>query len=302
MTYVIYSQGIFAREIYDKEKIAGLFQSFPENSMNTRRLAGRIARSLCALGIAFGVQVAQAAPAWQINTNGTGLAGATPIATVAEVSGVGFVQLVPNLATGQISFIENGAYQLQQSASGGQDITVIYSVAGNLDNGLIPTFTSGSISLFADSNSDFGTAAGIYGANNGTPLASFSVTGGGLISANEVALQASLDAGSLLSGYLFDSNGKDMTDAALVTLKLVVKNQVANPDDLEVAEIICGLSAFPGPGCNGMPFFNADPFFFVKDGGYVSLSAVPEPGSMALFVAALGGLSVVRRHRLKTRN
>jgi len=149
---------------------------------------------------------------------------------------------------------------------------------------------------------DFGSAAGIYGANNGTPLASFSVIGGGFISANEIGLQASLDAGSLLRGYLFDGSGRDMIDAAQVTLNLVVKNEKATPDSLEIAEIVCGLSGFPGPGCNGMPFFNADPFFFVKDGGYVSLSAIPEPGSMALFVAALGGLSVVRRRRLQTRN
>jgi len=270
--------------------------------MNKSRLAGHLARSLCALGLAFGVQVAQAAPAWQINTSGSGLAGATPIATVAEVGGVGFVQVVPHPVTGQLSFIENGAYQLQQSGSGGQDITVLYSVAGNLSSMGIPSFTSGSISLFADSNRDFGSAAAIYGANNGTPLASFSVIGGGFISANEIGLQASLDAGSLLRGYLFDGSGRDMIDAAQVTLNLVVKNEKATPDSLEIAEIVCGLSGFPGPGCNGMPFFNADPFFFVKDGGYVSLSAIPEPGSMALFVAALGGLSLARRRRLQTRS
>nr|MBL8411036.1 flocculation-associated PEP-CTERM protein PepA [Dechloromonas sp.] len=271
--------------------------------MNKTQAVGRLARGLCAVGLAVGLQTAQAAPAWQINTNGSGLPGATPIAANANVSGVGFVQAGPNPANqSQYVFVEHGAYQLLNSSAngpfGGKDITVVYSVSGNLSAQMAPSFSNGNIKLFADSNLDFGSAAGNYGADNGTLLASFSVTGGGAVSNTAVALQAHLDPNSLLRGYLFDAYGNDMADARGVILDLIVNNQMGNPDNLQVSEIVCGLAGYTGAGCNNTPFSNMYPFaYFVEDGGTVALTAVPEPGSMALLGVALGGLSLIRRRK-----
>jgi hypothetical protein len=270
--------------------------------MNKLLAAGHLARGLGALGLALALQTAHAAPAWQINTDGSGLPGATPIAVSAKVSGVGFVQIGPDLANPQqFVFVEHGAYQLQNANAngpfGGKDITVLYSVSGSLSSQNVPSFSNGSIKLFADGNLDFGSAAGHYGADNGTPLASFSVTGGGALSPTAVGLQASLDPGSLLNGYLFDAYGNDMADASSVILDLIVNNRMGDPDDLQVSEIICGLAGHTGAGCNNTPFFNSPFAFFVEDGGTVALTAIPEPGSQALLGVALGGLSLIRRRK-----
>lgn len=275
--------------------------------MNTLRLAGHLARNLCALGFALGMHAANAAPAWQINTNGSGPGGATPVSAI-NVGGVGFVQIVPDaMQPWQYTFTEHGAYQLLQADQttpfGGQDITVSYSVTG-LGSFLDPMalhFTSGTISMFADAAFDFGSTNANFGSDNGTALGTFSIFGGGVTPLGLVTLQARLEANSLLRGYLFDADGSDLADAASVILNLGVYNQQATPNDLLVSEIACDLSNYRGPGCDGSTFVNSQMAFLVQDGGTVSLSVLPEPGSMALLLASLGGLSFARRRRMPPR-
>lgn len=263
--------------------------------MTQGRTANRIKQALCILALALTAPIAQAAPAWQINPSGLGVSGATAVSEVT-VGGVGFVQRQPTSET-DFTFIEHGAYRL--ALPGAQEITVVYSVAGN---GLFANlsalhFNTGSINLYADPNFDFASAAGIYGADNGTPLASFSIFAGGIASNGMVNLSARLDAGTLRSGYLFDAAGNDLANADNVLMQLGVSNQTTTPDALLLSEIVCGLAGYGGAGCNGNPYADSPFAFTVQDGGQMWLANVPEPATSGLLLAGLGLIPLATRRR-----
>lgn len=270
--------------------------------MSPEKSANGLIRHLSALALLCASQFAIASPAWQINTTGLGAGGATAVSSIA-VGGVGFVQILPEgPPSPDYTFIENGAYQLVQpngSPFGTNDITVTYAIggSGSFINPLALSFTSGVINLYVDSVFDFASAASNYGADNGTLLGSFSVLSGGMNTSGLVSLQARLDPGTLLAGYLFDAAGNDLSTAANVLLDLGIYNQVTTPTDLLVSEIVCGLANHGGANCLNTPFANSALAFTVADGGSVSLSVVPEPASLALLLAGLGLIPATTRLR-----
>lgn len=266
--------------------------------MPVSRPAPRIKPVFCMLALALFAHTAQAAPGWQINTSGQGLAGATAVSEV-QVGGVGFVQILPSSQT-DFSFIEQGAYRL--AMPGTQEITVTYSVIGSgiFANPFALHFDSGSINLFADPNFDFATDAYTYGADNGTFLGSFSIFDGGVTNTGMVKLGARLDIGSLLSGYFFDADGKDLANTGNILMQLGVFNETTTPDALLVSEIVCGLAGYPGAGCDGTPYANSPFAFTVRDGGTMTLSRVPEPGTIGLLMAGLGLIPLLGRRRRPT--
>lgn len=251
----------------------------------------------CALALAGCSLWAQAAPTWQINTAGTGPAGATALASL-DVAGVGFVQILPDANDPlAFTFIEHGAYRAVQADGttpfGGNDLTIRYMVGGSgsfLDPSVI-RFDSGNIELYSDPAFDFGTTAGNYGADNGTLVARLSVLGGGTAPGGLVTMEAAVIAGSLLPGYFFAADGTDFAALAKVVFSLGVFNQPTLPDALMVSEIICGMAGYAGPGCNGAEYVNTPLAFAVRDGGYVSVTAVPEPPTAGLAIAGLGLLA-----------
>lgn len=268
--------------------------------MTSPRSAKRLTQLLCVLALGLSSQFVQAAAEWQLNPAGTGLAGATRLSEL-DVGGVGYVQILPSSTdpTG-FTFIEHGAYQALQSDKstpfGTQDLTVTYTVMGS-GNSLGLSFTSGSINLYADRNFDFASATGSYGADNGSRIASFSVFGGGLNANGMVSVQANAVAGSMLAGYLFAADGSDLANRNNVQMNLAVFNQQTTPDSLLVAEVVCGMAGSTGAGCNGTPFVNTPFAYTVKDGGYATISAVPEPETVSMLLAGLGLISVVARRR-----
>lgn len=256
----------------------------------------RCITALAAAAAMLMAQSAAAAPIWQVNPLGTGLSGAAAL-SVADVGGVGFVQIIPNGdASGGFQFIEHGAYQLLQPGAGtafsGADLTVTYAVggSGSFLNPFALRFTSGSISLYADTNRDFATDAAHYGADNGTLIARFNVFDGGIDATGLVSVKALVNAGSLLAGYLFSERGVDLAGVSGTSIELGIFNQTTDPDPLLVAEIVCGLAGYAGPGCDGAPgeFANSPLAFTVRDGGFASvIASVPEPGSIVLLLAGL---------------
>ena len=272
--------------------------------VNTNRFTRWLSR--IALTLALAPLAAQATPAWQINTMGTGVSGAETVSSVT-VGGVGFVQIIPDAnMQGGFTFLEHGAYQLLSANGstpfGAQDITVAYTVLGggyfdNYGNMLALQFNSGSINLFVDATFDFATSAGNYGADNGTPLASFSIFGGGVDANRLASVNAQLIQGSLLAGYLFDANDQDLANADNVLMQLAIYNQPITPSTLQVSELVSGMAGSTGPGCDGSAFANTPFAFVVSDGGSLALSSVPEPGSLGLLLAGLVMIPVVAKRR-----
>lgn len=263
--------------------------------MSDSSAATRIKSALFTLATALFAHTAQAAPDWQINLSGQGIAGATAVSEV-QVGGVGFVEILPSSPT-DFTFVEHGAYRL--AMPGAQEITVTYSVIGSglFANPFALHFNSGSINLFADPGFDFATGAAHYGANNGSFLGSFSIFDGGVANTGMISLSARLDAGSLVSGYFFDAGGNDLANADNVLMQLGVFNETTAPDALLVSEIVCGLAGYAGPGCDGTPYANSPMAFTVRDGGAISLAAVPEPATSALLIAGLGLIPWAMRRR-----
>ena len=266
--------------------------------MNTKRAVLHIKQSLGALALVLGTQVAQASPAWQINPSGLGPVGATLVASQLPAGGVGFVQATPTSPT-TFDFFEYGAYRAVLAGPQAKEITVTYSVTGSGDflNPFALHFNTGQIKLFADVNFDFGSSTGVYRADNVISLGSFSVVDGGRMDNGLVRLNAQLDSGTLHSGYLLDGAGRDLSFARAALIELAIFNQVSVPDALVVDEIVCQLSGFAGPGCDGTPFSNSPFAFTVSDECMIALFSVPEPGSSALMMAGLGLIPLVRRRR-----
>lgn len=261
-------------------------------------LVGRWASALALLILP---QLALAAPAWQLNPAGTGLADAIAVSSLG-VAGAGFVQIAPDPATpAAFGFVEHGAYRAVTAAGstpfGSHELTVTYMTSGVgsfLDPGAL-RFGAGTIELFLDGALDFATATGHYGADNGTALARFSIFDGGMDATGLVTVQARLVSGSLSAGYLFDADGGDLATRNDVVMTLAVYNQTVTPDPLMIDEIVCGLAGHAGAGCDGTPYFNSPLAFTVQDGGFVTVGTVPEPGALALVLAGLGLLAPLRR-------
>jgi hypothetical protein len=256
---------------------------------------------------------------WVFNPAGTGFSAGQSINEYLDVNGNAFIQLTPTGGSG-FSFVEHAAFNISQADSNGMlfpityptgNITATFEAFGTGNFSGAFTFTGGTIKMYQNPTAgQYGSTAGMFGADLGNLIASFDVTpgGGGLVDGSgnpvgngQVTVLAKADAGDLHSGYFYRGNGNDLSMEDILSFAFTNANPVQKPNTGNmVSEIACQFSGFTGPGCGSGTYANAaGQYFFVSNNGQFKLAEVPEPGSLALFGIAMLGAGVVSRKRAK---
>ncbi len=273
---------------------------------------------VCAAAVAMSMGVAHAVPVlndWVFNPTGGGFAGGQTINEYLDVNGNAFIQINPTGGS-SFTFREHAVFNIVQADGNGDlfpvtypggNITAMFEATGTGNFSGAFTFSGGTIRMFQNpTNGQYGSAAGIFGANLGNEIAVFNVMagGGGLVDASgsptnngQVTVFARAEAGSLDAGYFFRENGDDLSLESIMAFAFTNANTIANPTDILVSEVACQYAGFTGAGCNGSDYTNGPGNFFIGGNGQFKLSEVPEPGSLALFGIALLGAGVVTRRR-----
>ena len=268
----------------------------------------------CAAAVAMSMGAAQAAPVlndWVFNPTGGGFAGGQQINEYLDVNGNAFIQINPTGGS-SFSFQEHAVFNILQADSNGQplssNISATFEATGTGNFSGAFTFTGGTIRMYQNPVNQYGSTAGIYGADQGNLIAEFNVMagGGGLVDASgsptnngQVTVLAQAARGSLDAGYFFRENGDDLSHESVMAFAFTNANTVGEPTDRLVDEVACQYANFTGAGCNGTDYANTSGYFFVSNNGQFKLAEVPEPGSLALFGIAMLGAGVVSRKRAK---
>jgi hypothetical protein len=263
-----------------------------------------IKHTLSALALSLAVIPATGSAAflnnWYYDADGAGAGAATQIAEYWDIVGPSYVKNTFTSPT-NFTFQEWGAFVSSSYDGGnpypaGRQTTGLLSTngVGSLSGGI--SFTSGLLNIFSDSLSNFGSTAGIYGANDGTNIATFTVTGGGGaidptgIPNGLITLMAK--ATYLAPGYFFDTNMVDLSTIVSSPGGLVFgfattnASRVGNPTATVVNEIV-GEFAGELAGYTNVPPSD----FVISNNGQFRLN-VPEPGSVALYGIGLLALGL----------
>jgi hypothetical protein len=273
-----------------------------------KKLAAATAVSFAVMGAAHADTVLNN---WVLNPTGTGGAAAgQEIRQYLDINGNALIQIA---ATGgnTFSFKESGVFSSVQAdgmssnlfpVDFGRAITAKFSAVGSgtFSDGF--SFSSGTISIYSSGPKAYGTTAGIYGADQGTLIATFNILagGGGQVDASgapttngQVTVRA--QATSVAAGYFFKADGTDLSTTDLLSFAFTNANTFTNASNTLINEVGCQYANFAG-AC-GSGFQNTSTAFFVSNNGQFKLAEVPEPGSLALFGIAMLGAGVVSRKR-----
>lgn len=252
---------------------------------------------------------------WVFNPAGTGFAAGTTIHEYLDVNGNAFIELNATSAS-TFNFKEHAAFNILQADSRGSLLYPAGAITATFDaygsgtfNGAF-TFAGGSIKLYQNpTNGQYGSTAGVFGADLGNNIATFTVTpgGGGLVDGTgnptgngQVSVFAKADVGSLLGGYFYRDNGNDLSMENILAFAFTNANPVSKPNLTPnlVSEIACQYAGYTGAGCGTGTYANhPGQDFFVSNNGQFKLADVPEPGSLALFGIAILGAGAFSRKR-----
>ena len=272
----------------------------------------------CAAAIAMSMGAVQAQPVlngWHFNPSGGGFTGSQRINESLDVNGNAFIELTRTGAT-SFSFTEHAVFNIVQADSNGQlfpvnfpggNISATFEAFGRGNFSGAFSFTSGTIRLFQNPTpGQYGSEAGIYGANLGNEIAEFNVLagGGGNVDAsgspvNNGQVSVNAQAVSMDAGYFFRGDGVDLSLQDIIAFAFTNANTIGAPTATLVNEVACQYAGFTGAGCGTGTFENSNRAFFVSNNGQFKLAEIPEPGSLALFGIAMLGAGVVSRKRAK---
>ena len=226
--------------------------------------------------------------------------------------GNSYIQLSPT-GGGNFTFADNGFFQVTNRDGSGslndnpafneREFTALFSGGtgtGAFGGGI--NFTGGTLDLFSDSNLDYGSTNGLYGANNGTKIGSFTlIEGSGIVDPTGVPnglLTLVFQATELAAGHWFMPDGAtDMStlidEGLLFGFVTTNASFVANP----LANLVAELSQMVGsPVVNNINFGS----FIVSNNGQYRLQTVPEPGVLALLGLGMLGACAGMRARRKS--
>lgn len=265
----------------------------------------------CAAAVAFAAGSVHAAPVmnnWTFDPDGSAtVSEARVINEYLDVNGNGFIQLSPN-GPGAFKFTEYGVFNIMQSDGWnkfGTNISVTLEAFGTGNFSGAFEFGGGVIKMYQNNDSVYGSKVGIYGADQGTLIGTFNVLagGGGLVNANgsplnngQVSIFAESKVGMLKAGHFFTDTGIDMSTLDVNSFAFTNANTITQGAPNLVSELVCEFAGFQGAGCTGGTYANAPgKYLLVSNNGDFKFAEIPEPGSVALFGAALFGIGALRR-------